>query len=268
MTTVGRRATSRLWQLSWVAILVGGILCYALVLWVMIFTQNVNFFPALLLIGSVTVPITVLVFAERGGRTLPVPPWSVVLTAVIGGLVGVLSAGLLEYGTMRELGTVPMIMVGSIEEASKLVVPLILYLIWRPTDPRGGVVIGVASGMGFASLETMGYAFQAVLSTQNIAAAESTLLLRGILSPACHIAWTGATVAMLWRIRSARRRGIAVLLFLVTYLIAVGLHAAWDGSSALAVHIAVAVIGFVALMIFIHLAHYQGRARRDQIASG
>lgn len=242
-------------RLSWLGMLLGGILAYALVLVVMLITKNLNFFPALLLIGAVTVPITVLLFAEQGGRTPPVPTWSVVLTAVVGGLVGVLCAGLLEFNTMRTLGTVPMLFIGLIEEASKLVVPIILYLIWRPADRHGGIVIGVASATGFATLETMGYGFQALLSAGNIGAVDSTLLLRGFLSPACHIAWTGASTAMLWRIRGARHRGRAVLAFLITYLIAVVLHALWDGSSALPVHVAVALIGLVALLIFIHRAH-------------
>jgi RsiW-degrading membrane proteinase PrsW (M82 family) len=256
----GITASRSSWRrLSWIAVLLGGIVAYAIVLWVMIITKNLNFFPALLLIGAVTVPITVLIFAQEGGRMVPVPTWAVVLTATVGGLVGVLSAGVLEYGTMRGLGAMPMLLVGLIEEASKLILPLLIYLVWRPTDPRGGVVIGVASGMGFASLETMGYGFQALLAAGNLGAVDGTLLLRGILSPACHIAWTGVTVAMLWRIRSARHRGRAMLAFVGTYLAAVILHAVWDGSKLLPVHIVVAVIGFVALLVFIHLAHRRHR---------
>jgi hypothetical protein len=33
--------------------------------------------------------------------------------------------------------------------------------------PSGGLIIGVASGMGFAALETMGYAFSALLSSSS-----------------------------------------------------------------------------------------------------
>lgn len=253
------RPNSWLRRLSWLGILIAGVLTYALFLVVMVATRNLNFFPGLLLVGAVTVPVTVLVFAEEGGRTLPVPTWSVVLTTVVGGLVGVLCAGLLEFNTMQALGAMPMIFVGLIEEACKLLVPVILYLIWRPTDHRGGIVIGVASATGFATLETMGYGFQTLLSAGNIAAVDSALLLRGILSPACHIAWTGATTAMLWRIRGSQHRGRAVFGFIVTYLIAVALHAIWDGSPNLLVHFAVAVIGMVALLIFIHLAHRRRR---------
>lgn len=258
------RPTSRerhpwLRRLSWIAILVGGVLAYVVVLATMLSTHNLNYFPALLLIGSITVPMTVLVFAEEGGRFLPVPPWSVIMTAIVGGIVGVVAAGVVEYSTVRQLHAAPMVLVGLIEEASKLIVPVLLYLIWRPQEPRGGIVIGVASGMGFATLETMGYGFQALLAAHSISAVDTTLLLRGILSPACHIAWTGLTVAMLWRIRAARHTGRAIVTFLVVYLIASGFHAVWDRSTSPLVHLVIALIGFIALMIFIFLSHRRRR---------
>jgi RsiW-degrading membrane proteinase PrsW (M82 family) len=156
---------------------------------------------------------------------------------------------------MRRLGAISMVLVAMIEEACKLIVPVVLYLVWRPTNRRGGVVIGVASGMGFATLETMGYGFQALLSAGSVAAVDSTLLLRGILSPACHIAWTGMTVAMLWRIRGAARPGRAVLAFVLTYIAAVILHATWDSSTSVVTHFAVAVISFVILMVFLFRSH-------------
>ncbi len=75
-------------------------------------------------------------------------------------------------------------LVGLIEEAAKLIVPFILLLFLRRLDPRAGVIIGGASGMGFATLETMGYGFTALLSHGSWAALEKTLLLRALLSPA------------------------------------------------------------------------------------
>lgn len=242
-------------RISWLAVLIGGVIAYVVVLFVLLTTGNVNFFPALLLIGATTVPVSVLILADVGGRRLALPTWVVLLTAVGGGTVGIIAAGLLEYDTMRRLGAVPMLFVGLIEEASKLIVPVVLYLIFRPHNPRSGVVVGVASGMGFAILETMGYGFQALLSAGGLAAVDTTLLLRGLLSPACHIAWTGMTVAMLWRIRSAHHRGRARVAFAVSFVVAVILHAAWDGSQLLAVHILVAVIGMMALLFFILRAH-------------
>jgi len=239
-------------------ILIGGVVTYLVVLFVMIDTQNVNFFPSLLLVGAITVPMSVLVLANQAGPPSRVPGWATAFTAIVGGVVGVVAAGLLEYDTLHRLGALPMVLVAIIEEAAKLIVPVILYLLWRPNNPRGGIIIGIASGMGFATLETMGYGFQALLAG-GIAAVDDTLLLRGLTSPACHIAWTGMTVAMLWRIRTAAHHVRAFLGFLLTYAVAVTLHAVWDGSTRLAIHVGVAVVGLIVLGAFVIASHREPR---------
>jgi RsiW-degrading membrane proteinase PrsW (M82 family) len=236
-------------------VLVAGVVAYVVVLRVMVRTENLNFFPSLLLIGAITVPVSVLAFAEAGARGPAVRGWLVASVAIAGGIVGTVTAGTLEFDTLRTLGAIPMLFVGIIEEFAKLLVPLVIFLVLRPRDPRGGVVVGVASGMGFATLETMGYGFQELLRARSIAAVDEELLLRGLLSPACHIAWTGMTVAMLWRIPSARGRGRAVWAFLGAYVLAVALHATWDSSSSDLVHLVVAVVGLVVLFVFLVKAH-------------
>lgn len=249
----------RLQRAAWLLLLVGGAGAYLVVLRVMVSTRNLNFFPSLLLIGSITVPVAVLAFAEVGGRrgslVASVRPWVVATTAVAGGVVGTVTAGVLEYRTLVTLGTLPMVFVGMIEEAAKLVVPVVVYLFWRQRDVRGGVIVGIAAGTGFAVLETMGYGFQALLKARSIAAVDSTLLLRALLSPAGHIAWTGLTVAALWRLRGARRPGRAWLALIGAYVLAVALHASWDGIPGLVPHVVVAVVSLVILLVLIHRAH-------------
>jgi RsiW-degrading membrane proteinase PrsW (M82 family) len=240
-------------------ILIGGVVTYLVILLVMIDTKNVNFFPSLLLVGAITVPMSVLVLANQAGPPTRVPGWAIVFTAIAGGVIGVVAAGLLEYDTLRGLGSLPMVLIGVIEEAAKLIVPMILYLLWRPQDPRGGVLIGIASGMGFATLETMGYGFQALFAG-GVAAVDQTLLLRALSSPACHVAWTGMTVATLWRIRTATHHVRALLAFLLTYAVAVTLHAVWDGSTRLAIHVGVAVVGLIVLGAFVLTAHRSPRS--------
>ena len=249
----------RLQRLAWLLVLVAGVVVYLVVLQVMVSTRNLNFFPSLLLVGSITVPVAVLVFAEVGGRraflVASVRPWVVATTAIGGGVVGTVAAGVLEYRTLVTLGTLPMIFVGIIEEGAKLVVPVVILLLWRQRDPRGGVIVGIAAGTGFAVLETMGYGFQALLKAQSIAAVDSTLLLRALLSPAGHVAWTGLTVAALWRLRSAPRRGRAVWAFVGAYALAVVLHAAWDGIPSVVSHVVVGAISLTILLVLVHRAH-------------
>ena len=65
-----------------------------------------------------------------------------------------------------------MFAVGLIEEAAKLIVPLALVLVLRrERHPADGLLIGVASGAGFAVLETMGYAFVVLIQSQGDVAA-------------------------------------------------------------------------------------------------
>ena len=71
------------------------------------------------------------------------------------------------------------------------------------------------------------------------------------------------TVAMLWRIPSARRRGRALLAFVGTFLGAVVLHVTWDGSTSTVVHVVVATAGVIVLLWFVHVAH-RGTPRRVQ----
>jgi RsiW-degrading membrane proteinase PrsW (M82 family) len=256
-------------RFAWIGVLILGSLAYLLVLRTLTRTENLNFVPSLILLGSIVVPITVLVFAASGGRRIVAPTGMIVFTAIAGGVIGTVAAGTLEYDTLHALKVLPMILVGLIEESAKLIVPLLLLLIVRRPDPQSGVIIGVASGMGFATLETMGYGFNALLSQGNLAAVEQTLLLRALLSPAGHVAWTGLTVAALWRIPSAARKGRAVAQAAGAFVGAVLLHAAWDGSNSLVVHLLVGAFSIAILLVMIHRSHRdpaRARPRHSQDA--
>ena len=267
---------TRLHRLSWVAVLVLGVVAYVVVLRTAVATQNINFIPSLLLLGSAVVPGTVLTFAATGGRRIVVSSGLLALVAVLGGIIGTVAAGTLEYDALRRLGALPMLFVGLIEESAKLVVPILVLLISRYRGAAAGVVIGVASGMGFATLETMGYGFTALLKSGSLAALDSTLLLRALLSPAGHVAWTGVTAAALFAIATSTHRGRAALRFVLTYVGAVLLHAAWDGSNNLIVHVVVAVVSVAGLLVVIHRtrrspgtrAPYPAKQRASVASSG
>ncbi|QCV88261.1 PrsW family intramembrane metalloprotease [Acidipropionibacterium jensenii] len=241
--------------------LVVGVAAYLLILDVMMETQNLNLFPTLLLVGAVTVPAAVLLLAfavdppARGHGAL------IAATAVAGGVVGTTSAGLLEYRALTAMPWLGMVAVGFIEEAVKLILPVLILIFYRK-HPRGlGVVLGIASGAGFAVLETMGYGFTALVTTRgDVAAVDSTLLLRALLSPAGHVAWTGMTAWALWRLRDVPRPRHGVRTAIGAYLLAVALHAAWDGAgSSLPVHIAVAVLSVAVLVVLLVASRAPGR---------
>ena len=246
-------------RFAWLIVLVGGVAAYLIVLRTLIATQNPLYVPSLLLLGSAVVPAAVLVYAASGRQGSPVGAGVIAAVAGIGGVFGTVAAGTLEYDTLQRLGAVPMIMVGLIEESAKLVVPIvILIFVRRLRVPAAGVVIGVASGMGFATLETMGYGFSALLQTRSIADLDQTLLLRGLLSPAGHVAWTGITTAALWHVASAPRKGRAILLFLGAFAGSIALHALWDGTNSVIVRALVGLVSFGALLIVVRRSRRLG----------
>jgi protease PrsW len=141
------RPRSLLRRLGWLWVLLGGIGAYLLLLRTLVVTQNPNFLPSLILLGSIVVPTAVLTFAATGGkRGIRVSAGTVMFTVIAGGVLGTVAAGTLEYDTLRTLDALPMIMVALIEEASKILVPAAVLLINRRIQWSAAVVLGIASG--------------------------------------------------------------------------------------------------------------------------
>ena len=161
---------------------------------------------------------------------------------------------MLEYSTLRRLGALPMLAVGLIEEFAKLIVPAALLLVIRHNrHPADGLLLGVASGAGFAVLETMGYACVVLIRSRgDLAVVDDVLFVRGILSPAAHMAWTALTAAALWQAAAQRWHPAAVGRFAGTYVVVVALHTAWDLSGSTAAYLVLAVISLVLLAVTSH----------------
>jgi RsiW-degrading membrane proteinase PrsW (M82 family) len=248
-------------RLSWLAVLVGGVISYAVVNQTMLDTQNVLFFPTLLLIGSVTVPATVLLLEYAIGVGLEGRGTLIIGTAVVAGIVGVTLAGALENALT---GTEPQVYLGVavVEEVAKMLVPLVIFAVARRRTAGMGLALGIAAGAGFAVLETMGYAFYALVARGGgLAAMQETLQLRALLAPASHVAWSGLVGWALWRIGSNPARRFAISGLVVAVAAAVGLHYLWDLSSDLTPHIAIAVVSLATLITLMILSARRDRAR-------
>ncbi|WP_199511280.1 PrsW family intramembrane metalloprotease [Nucisporomicrobium flavum] len=260
------RDLSRRW--AWLGVLVVGLVLYVIVLRTLIRTQNLNFVPSLLLLGATVVPLAFLSFAQARTGRWQVPAAALVIAAFFGGVIGVVVAGTLEYDALRGLGALPMLFVAVIEEAAKMIVPVVLLFVLLARRgrrlPSDGLVIGVASGMGFAALETMGYGFSALLESKgNITAVEETLFVRGLTAPAGHTAWTGLTCGALWAM-IASPTGKRVLAFLATFAGAVAMHTAWDTFGGVIPFIILAILSLGWLFIALH--RYRAFAEHTQWA--
>ncbi len=238
---------------AWLLVLVTGAALFAAVERTMVGTNNPNYVPTAILLGAVVVPAAFLTFVS--GRRMPytVPLPLVIGAAFFGGVLGTMVAGWLEYDTVRHLGALPVLGIGIIEEASKLIAPLALLPFLRKRTRADGLLLGVACGAGFAALETMGYAFVTLLSTGGkVSATVDILVLRGALSPACHMAWTGIAAAALYAAAESRWKARKVLHFGLAFATAVVLHALWDGIDSLPVHAVVAVSSLGLLWLTAH----------------
>jgi RsiW-degrading membrane proteinase PrsW (M82 family) len=246
---------------AWMPLLAGGVGLFALLRHALISTQNPNLLPSLILVGAAVVPAAFLAFLYGRRLAYSVSGGVLALTALVGGVVGVVVAGSLEYRTLVRLGTLPMSVVGLAEETAKLLVPAGLLLVARYRRPANGLLIGVASGAGFAALETMGYAFVALIrSGGNLAVVDGTLVLRGLLSPAAHMTWTGLTAAALWHAASRGWHVRPVAHFVVVFLATVGLHAAWD---SIGTFVGYTVISAISLALLYATTHGLAVAARD-----
>ena len=224
---------------KWFQVLGGGVLLFVATEQALKFTGNPNFFPTVLLVGSFAIPVAFVTYIYEREHRIDTHPDSPLVAAVlcflVGGVTGVTVAGVVEYQTLRGLSIFGLVGVGLIEETAKLIFPVSMFLRGHYRSEMDGILFGVASGMGFASLETMGYGLVSFVSSSgDINALEQVLLVRGLLSPVGHAAWTGLICAVLWRERVRKGRGLFNIPVVGTFILAVVFHTFWNLSNSLA----------------------------------
>lgn len=259
----------RVLRRRWFQIFASGLVLLFLVERTLVATSNPNYVPSVILLGAFLVPVTFLtyLYERMPDWEVPLPPLAVCF--LWGGVLGTVVAGTLEYDVARLLGFLPKLGIGLIEESAKLIVPLVFYFVGRYRSEAAGILLGVATAAGFAALETMGYGFASLLSSKgNLGVLDEVLLVRGLTSPAGHIAWTGLVCAVVWRERL--RAGHAVLNWRIlgAFSTAVILHALWDtfasvGSATFVEFLSVELLSLlVALISLVLLLRRVREARR------
>ncbi len=214
---------------SWWRVLLIGTLFYFATLIALIFTGNPVLFPTVVMVGSFMIPITYVAFFydRRYLSRLTVP--AIAQGFIYGGLFGVLAASLLEPLFVQSLDFGTAFTVGLIEEFVKVIGILVIARRLGHDVEMDGLLLGVAAGMGFASLESNGYAFTAFLrSGGSLTVTVFVTLLRGILSPIGHGTWTAILVSVLFRESRAGHFRINFKV-IAAYLGVSLLHGLWDG---------------------------------------
>lgn len=247
------RATgARRW--AWLPVLLVGIGMFIAVQQALVITGNPTLVPSLLVLGALLIPVTFVVYIDGRNPAYDLPLSVLLSCALLGGVLGSSAASVLEFDTMRRLGDLPTVYIGLIEEATKLLVPIAMLIFTRyRRNPADGLLIGVAVGMGFAVLETLGYGFVTLLASGgNLSDAEGLLLLRGILSPAGHAAWTGLAAAALWWAHTQRWRPRGLAAVIGTFVLVVIFHTFWD---SVGIWFGYLIIGFISLALLLRQTH-------------
>jgi len=222
---------------QWLRFFVVGLLLWAASVVVTFATGNANLVPTVILLGSFLVPVTFVVYAFERYADQVVTAQRIFAAFVYGGVLGVLGASVLEAAFLKRPSAPTYLGVGLVEEAVKLAA---LWLVaWRLPryTMRDGIVLGATVGLGFAALESAGYAFNALftmegLSLQNLVETE---VLRGLLTPVGHGLWTAILGGVLFRTAADTGRLRLSGALVGWYLVVAGLHALWDASRPIAV---------------------------------
>ncbi len=214
---------------AWWRVLLAGFLFYVIGVVVLGLTLNPNLFPTVVLLGNFLVPVTYVAFfyehRHLSRLSMPTTAWSF----FYGGVLGVFAAALLEPIFIARLNAVTAFKVGLIEEFVKILGVLVIARHRRHDAELDGLILGAAAGMGFAALESNGYAFTAFLrSGGSLSVTVLVTLLRGLLAPVGHGTWTAILASVLFR-ESAAGRFRLNRKVMGAYLTVAILHGLWDG---------------------------------------
>jgi len=221
---------------GWLQVLLTGIVLFVAATLIMFLTGNPNLYPTVILIGNFLVPIAFVAFLYDHQHLSALTPETIAKSFCLGGILGVLGASALEALVIprpaspdQGLSLTSGFAVGLIEEGCKIVAVMFLARRMRHTAPVDGLLMGAAVGMGFAALESTGYAFTAFLLSQgHVGVSIAETVIRGLIAPFGHGIWTAILATVLFRESRPQHFRITGPVILA-YLFVSVLHGLWDG---------------------------------------
>lgn len=217
--------------------------------------QNPYFLPGIIAIGSIAIPLAVLIFFFEMNVVRNISTPLLLKLMVFGGIFSLLvslfffrAAGALTWlGAMRA---------GIVEETGKLVVVLFFARKARFPWLLNGLLIGAAVGTGFSVFETAGYVLvHGLLGGGGTEGMFAMITYRGPLSVlADHSLWTGLVAAGLWRVRGQGAFRLEMLWdwrFLRVLVFAMALHMINNSPLELPANLKFWAIGFAAWVVLL-----------------
>ena len=232
--------------------------------------NNVSSIPNIFIVGSFAVPLaSAVLFFELNARR-NVSLYQVLKLIFMGGILSLMLSTFfceVEPWLIKTFGISERwqaSLAGPIEETAKLVAVLLVMRGARYRYVLNGILFGAAVGVGFAMFESAGYALRFFLQTYAASIGRGTvelmnsnqlsgatfhgqvvvggmkaafesmnhvIVLRGILAPLGHVAYSAIAVGAMWRIRGGRPFSVPMLWdfrFVSLFVIAVACHAFWN----------------------------------------
>jgi protease PrsW len=116
---------------KWFLIAAGGILFFIVADLAYLRSDNIIYLPSLILLGAFVIPVTFVTYFYEYVRDRDISMPLLTTCFVVGGLVGLVTAGFIEYQTLRKMGFFTLFGVGLIEETVKLIFPVAIFVGWK-----------------------------------------------------------------------------------------------------------------------------------------
>ncbi|MDP4179561.1 MAG: PrsW family glutamic-type intramembrane protease [Bacillota bacterium] len=213
----------------WLKTLIIGFTIYIATIIAFVYSNNPNLFPTIVLVGNFLVPVSFVSFFYERRANFHLSILSTALCFFYGGILGTITASILEPYFIHDLTFSTSFMVGVIEESTKMIGVLLIAGHGKHKSAMTGLILGAAAGMGFAAFESTGYAFNVFLqSGGSLSEVVAITLIRGIISPVGHGTWSAILASVL--LRESGPRGYNINSKVVgAFLVVVILHGLWDG---------------------------------------
>jgi protease PrsW len=220
---------------------------YVLFLASMVFFNNPKFIPGFIFMGSLAVPLAVLMLFFELNTPRNVSFYYLLTLVAMGGVISLITSSIgYQFNLFGWLGAPQ---AGIIEEVGKLAAVIIICRQPKHKYILNGMLFGAAIGAGFAAFETAGYAQDTLLNglsqvgfdAQSFFSAggsnylHNELFARAWLAPFGHVVWTAITAGALWRVKKDRPFNFQMLdsTFWKTFLIPMACHMIWDSPVAM-----------------------------------
>ena len=219
-------------------------------------TENVKLVPAFIAFGCFAVPCSVMILFYETNIFKDVSIVRVIAAFLAGAVMSLCLTVPLTWLAVRiGLPSDAAWVAGPVEEPAKLLIALLLLRFVKRKTVFCGLLVGSAVGAGFAAFESAGYALLAAFDgmfmgfenqmrdlnlfgytkqSGNVPIIEQVtaiVILRGMLSPFCHVAWTALTTAAICQATGGRPLTWTACKdsrFYVIFALVVGIHIIWN----------------------------------------